>query len=86
MIVTKEDEVYALGSNTAGCLGTGDTHSSLHPRRADALCNKGIKTFAYGSGPHVLALTCRGEVLKPNFYIKCFDLEFSEISALSTLH
>ena len=64
LIVTKDGDVYALGSNTAGCLGTGDSHSTLHPRKVDALCGKGIKTFAYGSGPHVLALTEKGEVNK----------------------
>ena len=62
LIVTKDDEVYALGSNAAGCLGTGDCHSSLHPRKVEALCGKGVQAFAYGSGPHVLALTEKGEV------------------------
>ncbi|XP_001600404.1 RCC1 and BTB domain-containing protein 1 [Nasonia vitripennis] len=62
LIVTKDGDVYALGSNTAGCLGTGDSHSTLHPKKVEALCGKGIKTFAYGSGPHVLALTNKGEI------------------------
>lgn len=54
--------VYALGNNIAGCLGTGDAHSTLYPKKVEALCEKDIKTFAYGSGPHVLALTKEGEV------------------------
>ncbi|EFN89650.1 RCC1 and BTB domain-containing protein 1 [Harpegnathos saltator] len=62
LIVTKDKTVYALGSNTSGCLGTGDMHSTLYPKKIEALCDKGIKTFAYGSGPHVLALTDKGEV------------------------
>lgn len=55
--------VYGLGCNITGCLGTGDAHSTLHPKKVEALCEKGIKTFAYGSGPHVLALTNKGEVI-----------------------
>ncbi|XP_035730999.1 RCC1 and BTB domain-containing protein 1-like isoform X1 [Vespa mandarinia] len=62
LIVTKDDMVYGLGCNITGCLGTGDAHSTLHPKKVEALCEKGIKTFAYGSGPHVLALTDKGEV------------------------
>ncbi|KAI4497020.1 hypothetical protein M0802_007766 [Mischocyttarus mexicanus] len=62
LIVTKDDMVYGLGCNISGCLGTGDAHSTLHPKKVEALCEKGIKTFAYGSGPHVLALANKGEV------------------------
>ena len=35
------DEVYALGSNTNGCLGVGESQSSLQPRKVEALCKKG---------------------------------------------
>lgn len=62
LIVTKNDTVYGVGNNISGCLGTGDMHSTLFPRKIEALCEKGIKTFAYGSGPHVLALTEKGEI------------------------
>lgn len=62
LIVTRDDMVFALGSNTTGCLGTGDSHSTLVPKKVKALCETGVKTFAYGSGPHVLALTRAGEV------------------------
>lgn len=62
LIVTRDKMVYALGNNIAGCLGTGDAHSTLYPKKVEALCEKDIKTFAYGSGPHVLVLTKEGEV------------------------
>ncbi|XP_011635998.1 RCC1 and BTB domain-containing protein 1-like isoform X2 [Pogonomyrmex barbatus] len=62
LIVTKDKMVYALGNNIAGCLGTGDAHSTLYPKKVETLCGKDIKTFAYGSGPHVLALTKEGQV------------------------
>ena len=44
VVVCGDSEVYALGSNTNGCLGVGDLRSSLQPRRVDALCGKGIAT------------------------------------------
>ena len=36
----------------------GDAISGLEPRKVDSLCKKNIACFAYGSGPHVLALNC----------------------------
>lgn len=63
LVVTSNDDVYALGSNSSGCLGLGDTHGSLEPRKVDALCRKGIQGLAYGSGPHVLAVTQSGDLL-----------------------
>ncbi|KAK7864423.1 hypothetical protein R5R35_000463 [Gryllus longicercus] len=62
LIVTKDDEVLALGSNAAGCLGLGNLNSTLVPLRVDALCGKQIAGFAYGSGPHVLAYTEDGDL------------------------
>ena len=38
LIVTKDDEVYALGSNGAGCLGLGDMHSTLAPKQVIFRC------------------------------------------------
>ena len=80
LIVTKDDEVYALGSNGAGCLGLGDMHSTLAPkqvisqskrcltcyqkRQVEPLCYKRVVGFAYGSGPHVLAFTESGELYR----------------------
>ena len=62
LMVMRDGMVYALGSNRDGCSGTGDTHSSLTPIKVNALCEKNIKTFAHGSGSHVLALTHEGQV------------------------
>ena len=40
LLVDENDEVYALGSNGAGCLGTGDMQSCLEPRKVESLCYK----------------------------------------------
>lgn len=61
IVTCDDDEVFALGTNSSSCLGVGDSNSSLEPRRVDALCKKGVCSFAYGSGPHVLALTLSGD-------------------------
>ena len=42
-MVTKDDEVYAIGSNAAGCLGLGDLQSTLSPKKVEVLCNKNVK-------------------------------------------
>ena len=60
ILVTKNDEVFAIGSNAASCLGLGDLQSTLIPKKVKALCSKGVKGFAYG--PHVIAFTEMGEV------------------------
>lgn len=57
IVVTKDDDVFALGSNGSSCLGVGDAQSCLHPRKVEALCKKNVVSLAYGSGPHVLAVT-----------------------------
>ncbi|XP_022652162.1 RCC1 and BTB domain-containing protein 1-like [Varroa destructor] len=62
LLVTDDDEVWALGSNVSGCLGIGDTRTALNPVKVEAICNKNVRSFAYGSGPHVLALTAQGDV------------------------
>jgi len=43
IVVTKNDEVFAIGSNAAGCLGLGDLQSTLIPKKVEALCSKGVK-------------------------------------------
>jgi hypothetical protein len=43
IVVTKSDEVFAIGSNAAGCLGLGDLQSTLFPKKVEALCNKNVK-------------------------------------------
>ena len=62
LMVMRNKMVYAMGNNVNGCLGIGNTNSTLYPRKVEALCKKNIKTFAYGNGSHVLALTKEGEV------------------------
>ncbi|XP_043513909.1 RCC1 and BTB domain-containing protein 1-like isoform X1 [Frieseomelitta varia] len=62
LIVTMDKVVYALGCNTYGCLGIGDSHGTLYPKKVEALCGKAIKTFAFGRGPYVLALTEEGKI------------------------
>ena len=63
IVITFDDELYALGLNGAGCHGVGDMTSSLIPRKIMALCDKEIQDVTYGSGPHLLALT-KGRLLK----------------------
>ena len=41
VVISQSGEVYALGSNTSGCLGVGDMQSSLQPRKVEALSKKG---------------------------------------------
>lgn len=43
IMVTNDDEVFAMGCNSSGCLGLGDTVSALQPRKIEALCKKKIK-------------------------------------------
>lgn len=57
IVVTRDDDVFALGSNGSSCLGVGDSQSCLHPRKIEALCKKNVVSLAFGSGPHVLAVT-----------------------------
>ena len=35
----------------------GDAHSSFEPRKVEVLCKKNIVDIAFGSGPHVLAVS-----------------------------
>jgi len=62
IMVTDEDEVYAMGCNSSGCLGVGDSHSTLEPRKIEMLSKKKIKGLAYGSGLHLAAYNESGEL------------------------
>lgn len=42
-MVTLDDDVYAMGCNSSGCLGLGDTASALQPRKIESLSKKKIK-------------------------------------------
>ena len=59
IVITRDDDVYALGSNGSSCLGVGDAQSCLHPRKVEALSKKNIVSLACGRGPHVLAVSGR---------------------------
>jgi RCC1 and BTB domain-containing protein len=50
VVVTKSDEVFAIGSNAAGCLGLGDLQSTLYPKKVEALCNKNVKGMKHNIG------------------------------------
>ena len=41
--VTDEDEVYAMVRNSSGCLGVGDSLSTLEPKEIEMLSKKKIK-------------------------------------------
>ncbi|NP_001080313.1 regulator of chromosome condensation (RCC1) and BTB (POZ) domain containing protein 2 S homeolog isoform X1 [Xenopus laevis] len=62
LYITKNDEVFVMGTNSSGCLGTGDAQSIIEPRRIDMLSGKRIVSLSYGSGPHVVIVTSDGEV------------------------
>lgn len=40
IMVTLDDDVYAMGCNSSGCLGLGDTASALQPRKIESLSKK----------------------------------------------
>ena len=54
IMVTKDEDVYGLGVNQSGCLGIGDLHSTLLPRRIEALSKKGIKSKTLSSCPFLV--------------------------------
>ena len=45
ILVTRDDEILALGANDNSCLGIGDAKSSLLPRKVEQLCKKGERAF-----------------------------------------
>ena len=57
LVTLQTGDVYALGFNGNGCLGIGNSSSTLEPEKVDILCQKVLTDIAYGSGPHVLAIT-----------------------------
>ncbi|XP_011053149.1 PREDICTED: RCC1 and BTB domain-containing protein 1-like [Acromyrmex echinatior] len=60
LIVTRDKMVYVL--DLYNCLETGNKISTPYLKEIEDLRGKDIKTFAYGMGPHILALTNGGEV------------------------
>lgn len=73
LVVTRDDDVYALGSNGSSCLGVGDAQSCLHPRKVEELCKKNMVSMACGSGPHVLAVSGNRE-LRMQIFISFYVL------------
>ena len=43
-------------------LGVGEGNGGLQPKRIDSLAGKKLCDFAFGSGPHVLAINSEGEL------------------------
>ncbi|KAI4897359.1 hypothetical protein NFI96_017345 [Prochilodus magdalenae] len=60
--ITHDDEVYVFGLNCSNCLGTGDSQSTIVPKKLDCLSGKKVVSLSYGSGPHVLLATDEGEL------------------------
>lgn len=50
IMVTESDEVFAIGSNAAGCLGLGDLQSTLFPKKVEVLCYKKVKGMKHNLG------------------------------------
>uniref|UniRef100_A0A8C6P0S3 RCC1 and BTB domain containing protein 1 n=1 Tax=Nothobranchius furzeri TaxID=105023 RepID=A0A8C6P0S3_NOTFU len=55
--ITHDDEVYVFGLNCSSCLGTGDTQSTIVPKKLDILGGRKVVSLSYGSGPHILLAT-----------------------------
>ncbi|XP_056145392.1 RCC1 and BTB domain-containing protein 1-like isoform X2 [Lampris incognitus] len=60
--ITSDDEVYVFGLNCSSCLGTGDSLSTIAPKKLDFLRSRKVVSLSYGSGPHVLLATEEGEL------------------------
>lgn len=50
-------QVFGFGLNSSSCLGTGDSLSTIVPKKLDFLRGKKVVSLSYGSGPHVLLAT-----------------------------
>lgn len=61
IIVTKDDDVYALGFNGAGCLGVGDQNSTMEPRKIEPLCQKKVKGTVFKKFKYNILLYCFNE-------------------------
>lgn len=52
-----DPQVFVFGLNCSNCLGTGDSQSTIVPKKLDCLSGKKVVSLSYGSGPHVLLAT-----------------------------
>lgn len=50
-------QVFALGMNCNGCLGTGDGLNTIVPKKLDTFNGKKIVSLSHGRGPHILLAT-----------------------------
>lgn len=50
-------QVYVFGLNCSNCLGTGDSQSTIVPKKLDFLSGRKVVSLSYGSGPHILLAT-----------------------------
>lgn len=67
-------QVFVVGLNCSSCLGTGDSVSTIVPKKLDFLRGKKVVSLSYGSGPHILLAT-DGRLTPPGWcYWKCFRL------------
>eukprot|EP00794_Sanderia_malayensis_P018363 gene18363-20209_t len=62
LVTLSSGDIYALGFNGNGCLGIGNSCSTMEPQKVEVLSQKKITGLAFGSGPHVLAVTDSGEL------------------------
>ncbi|XP_044044063.1 RCC1 and BTB domain-containing protein 1 isoform X1 [Siniperca chuatsi] len=60
--ITHGNEVFVFGLNSSSCLGTGDSLSTIVPKKLDFLRGKKAVSLSYGSGPHVLLATEDGNL------------------------
>jgi len=74
-------QVYVLGVNCSNCLGTGDSQSTIVPKKLDSLSGKKLVSLSYGSGPHVLLVT-DGEY-KCQYFCSISKSSSSETTCLS---
>ncbi|KAG7234463.1 hypothetical protein INR49_004797 [Caranx melampygus] len=60
--ITHGNEVFVFGVNCSSCLGTGDSLSTIVPKKLDFLRGKKVISLSYGSGPHILLATEDGQL------------------------
>ncbi len=56
LVIMKDDKVFALGSNSCGCVGLGHNSAVKEPEIVNELCDQQIIDISYGYS-HILALT-----------------------------
>lgn len=54
---SRHTQVYVFGLNCSNCLGTGDSQSTIVPKKLDFLSGRKVVSLSYGSGPHILLAT-----------------------------